>query len=154
MILCATLCGTCARTMSELPPVDVLTDDEEQCSLPQQKGSGPATMAPVTDLTDDSSNHSWDYKDCGMSRKRKRKKRDGPTPSQRLVSDSHCKALLGRHCKSCRRHCLSAWLSKGKFQEVLRFRVQWAATHKLDQDKIVAKSQFRTKWQHRFEVGL
>jgi len=137
--------------MSELPPVDVLSDDEEQCNLPQPAGSGPATMAPITDLTDESSNHSWEFKECGMARKRKRKKRDGPSPSERLVSEPHCKALLGRLCKSCKRHCLSDWLSKGKFQEVIRFRVQWSATHKLDQDKIVAKSQFRpNKCQRRF----
>lgn len=125
-----------------LPPVDTLTDDEdEQDRRPQKPAVSLGLMEPITELSEESSDHSYDWKELGQPRKRKRKKRDGPTPAERLVSEVHCKALLGRRCKSCKRHCMSAWLGKGKFQEVMSFRMQWASMHKLDQDKIVAKRQ-------------
>ena len=129
--------------MPELPAVDTLSDDDDEQDpddrRPQKPAMRPGFMEPITELSEESSDHSCEWKELGKARKRKRAKRDGPTPGQRLVSEVHCKALLGRRCKGCKRHCMSAWLSKGKFQDVMRFRVQWAATHKLDQDKIVAK---------------
>lgn len=106
-----------------------------QTNLHNRPGSA---WAPVDDLSEDSSSHEEDLRELGIPRKRKRKA-DGPSPSERLVSEVHIKAMLSKQCKTCKKACLSGFSSRkhGIFQQLVEFRQKWADMHKLDQDKVV-----------------
>ncbi|CAK9015960.1 unnamed protein product [Durusdinium trenchii] len=71
-----------------------------------------------------------------MTRK-KRKRADGLTCQERITSEVHIKALLGRTCKGCKRACLNTFLSGQAFRDLLEFRQRWVDIHKVDQDRIV-----------------
>ncbi|CAL1165648.1 unnamed protein product [Cladocopium goreaui] len=103
----------------------------------------PSAWAPVKELSDDESNsHREDFRELGLRPKRKRKKRHGPTLRERLASEVHCRALLTKRCKGCRRPCLMGFASRqnGAFANLLDFRRKWVDTHKLDQDRVVFDS--------------
>lgn len=113
--------------------------------------SGSAWGA-VEDLSDDSSSHEEDMRELGLPTKRKRKA-DGPSPGERLVSELHIKAMLSKQCKSCKRSCLSRFSTRkrGMFQQLVEFRQKWADMHKLDQDKVVPSHLFICfDSEHRF----
>ena len=125
--------------MPPLPPLTALSDDDE----PEPKGGAPSVPSawpPLKALSDDESSHGEDYRELGLRPKRKRKKKHGPTLRDRLDSEVHCRALLTKRCKGCRRPCLMGFASRqnGAFANLLDFRRKWADTHKLDQDRVVS----------------
>ena len=146
-----------------LAPVDNLSSDAEgpgpghgeksgeagasppASKLPAKFASASSSLLPVTeaDLTDDSTSHASDLKELGLRRKRKKRvdqlRPGGLTLRDRLVSDVHCRATLGKVCKSCRRPCLAGFQSGGRFKTFMDFRECWKSTHKLDQDKVVTQ---------------
>ena len=131
-----------------MQPFDELTDDSDspkrkvltkRTRQTKSSGSRPSPLLPpVDDLTDDSSSHAKELKDVGLPVPRKRKAA-GITPRERLVSDAHCKALLGRICKTCKKACLSKFRHRENYVKFMEFRRRWKETHKLDQDKIVSQ---------------
>lgn len=127
--------------MAALPPVDELSgSDNSPRSVPCKAGPGGSSTAlkPVLEVSD-SSSHADEMREVGLRRRKKKRKRDTPTRKSKLVSDLHCRAMLGKWCKSCRRSCLSDFLRTGKYKRFLEFREQWKDVHKLDQDKIVTR---------------
>lgn len=141
----------------ELPAIEELSDDSNVPKVAARKNTrkqggvtnkmppqdsvdhlGPITVA---DLSDSSSSHAADFKDLGMTRK-KRKRADGLTCQERITSEVHIKALLGRTCKGCKRACLNTFLSGQAFRDLLEFRQRWVDIHKVDQDRIVSCIKF------------
>ena len=124
--------------MPQLHPVDALSDSDAE---PVRGGLPAAPIGAVHDLTD-SSSRSAEIKEVGLRRKRRKRKRsDGVLESNRsarLTQTVHCRALLGRVCKSCKRSCLNVFLEKNRLERFLDFRKHWKSIHKLDQDKIVS----------------
>ena len=139
--------------MQRLPSVDFLSDDDDGqppvSKLSPKRPSGKivrqpsSTWASIDDLSDDSSSHGHDLKEVGLPRRRKRKRKGDTssrlTPRQRLVSDAHCKATLGKMCTGCKRPCLAIFQSGQRLTNFQEFREVWSETHKLDQDKIVPR---------------
>ena len=129
--------------MAALPPVDELSDsDNSPRSVPckgEPAGSSLALKA-VVELSD-SSSHADEMREVGLRRRKRERKRTTAalTRKSKLVSDLHCRAMLGKRCKSCRRSCLSDFLAIGKYRRFMAFREQWKDVHKLDQDKIVTR---------------
>ena len=152
--LCKNL-GACSRPMPSLQPVLVLSDSSSTdaeivpprpAARPrqsQQRGrpsrpSSSQVLPAVEFLTESSSEQECDPEDSRVRRgKRKRTKVAGlATLKDRLTNEVHCKALLLRKCFSCRRRCLSRFLSNHNFQKLMEFRKLWSETHKLDQDRM------------------
>lgn len=142
------------QTMPSLPSIHALSSDDGG-DKPLQKGltltprqkvqrlvsrSASSTWEPVSDLTDDSSSHGADLKDVGVRKRKRRSRKKAPgclTLREKLVSDVHCKATLGRICKGCKRPCLAVFQSQRRFSNFMDFRQKWKDMHKLDQDRVV-----------------
>ena len=135
---------------TQLQPIQTLSDESESApkirvgkrGMRQQHrpaGACARLQLPAVDHLTDSSSHSADFREMGLG-KRKRKARQkppGPSPRERLVSDVHIRATLGKMCKGCHRVCLAKFLRRELFATVVEFRQEWQDLHKLDQDRIV-----------------
>ena len=151
-----------------LGSVDELTDSENDAPARKEiqgikrhcpSGSASSLFKPIDELTESSSDHAADFRELGLRKRRKRRKLQprGPTPRQRLVSDIHCKAALGKFCKGCNRPCLSIFQSGQLNKDFKKFRQIWNQTHKLDQDKIALKPGIKKKqvaWETKSLKGI
>lgn len=135
--------------MPILRPVDALSDSDAETVRPAEPRQnsepvpGPlpdAVIDEVNELTD-SSSRSAELRDIGLRRRRRKRKRSRAVlesdRKKRLTHEAHCRALLGRVCKSCKRSCLNVFLQRDRFRRFMEFRANWKSVHKLDQDKIV-----------------
>ena len=140
--------------MKRFAPIDALSGSDTETVQPGSNAStGPSSrfepppgllsassVNQVDELTD-SSSCGLELKEVELPRRKRRRKRSrvlgkAQDSKEKLASDVHCRALLGRHCLSCKRSCLTVFLQKDRFRRFLEFRANWSSIHKLDQDKI------------------
>ena len=72
------------------------------------------------------------------SKKRKVKSGEGVSAKAKLSSELHTRVLIGSRCTGCKSRCLTVFQAPFLFHKLLKFRSDWAKTHKLDQDVIAA----------------
>ena len=141
--------------MPAQPSIDAVSSDDDASGKQARKGptltprlkvqrlvsrSASSTWEPVSELADDSSSHGADMKDVGVRKRKRKSRKKAPgslSLSEKLVSDIHCKATLGRMCKGCKRPCLAVFQSGRRYSKFMDFREKWKETHKLDQDRVV-----------------
>lgn len=66
--------------------------------------------------------------------KRKRAQSDQKFARQPVSDEQRVRAMLGKPGCHCKQRCLAQFTDRASFAELMSFRSQWAALHKLDQD--------------------
>lgn len=93
-------------------------------------------LPAVTELTDDESSG-----DDGPEPRRtvKKRKKQGPSLRERLLSQSACRELVQKRCVGqCKRNCLKHFAGRRMFAQLLDFRKQISEMHKIDVDRFAA----------------
>lgn len=72
-------------------------------------------------------------------RKQSKRAREESSKSfkERLSSELHLRALLGKKCTNCKHQCCMKFCDNHRFNQFLAFREEWCELHKLDQDPVV-----------------
>ena len=68
--------------------------------------------------------------------KGKKRKKEGPSLQERLLSQSACRELVQKRCGGqCKRNCLKHFAGRQMFAQLLDFRKRISEMHKLDVDR-------------------
>lgn len=92
-------------------------------------------LAPVNDLSDDESSSTLD----GVAPARPTRKRKHQSLRMPLDDQQYLKSCLAKRCKCSKQNCFEPFVEETKFSELLTFRQEWCALHKLDQDNLVPR---------------
>lgn len=99
-------------------------------------------IAPVTKLSPSSGSEEPaepNVRERGRGRGRGRSKRKAASQKKKEPDDIvQIQAMLGKKC-SCKPCCRDVFRSRDGVQKVLKFRSEWKALHKLDQDEVVPR---------------
>ena len=79
------------------------------------------------------------------SRPSKRKRAGAKQPGQHVPESDVLRAMLGRPKCGCKQTCLSQFVDDDSFNELVSFRKDWSALHKLDQDAEASWSGFKNQ---------
>ena len=96
-----------------------------------------SALPPVKQLSESSDDESQLDEPGPLLRKQKRK-RNGPSLKELLLDVKYAKDILHKRCRgSCKKNCLSQFLSHHIFEKFVDFRRQLHEMQKLDMDRLV-----------------
>lgn len=95
-----------------------------------------AAFTDVDRLSESGSSHEPDgaKPQCERQRLNQRSKQKRVLPDQSGVDETGLRAMLGKPKCGCKRRCLSQFTDDTIFTQLVSFRSEWGALHKLDQD--------------------
>ncbi len=132
--------------MASFSRVEQLSGSEDERSYTPSLSAG--VFNPIAGLSGSDSNDPADSDSDGSApagppvsggRQSKKRKRQEISDAfrRRLSSPTDLQNLLHKACRGCKHRCLEKMKPDSKFQELVQFRKEWVALHKLDQDRLI-----------------
>ena len=139
--------GILLAVVMSFDSVDFLSEsdpDDGGCNVVvARRSESSMTFAAVDDLSSDEKpapEPSASLPQYGRQSKKQKREASANRVKSKMTSESSLKSLLLKACRRCKRRCLEKFKGKLKFEELLRFRQEWASLHKTDQDVLLFDS--------------